>query len=117
MNTRECGRGGEDAAAKYLIAHGFEILAKNYSMKTNFQGGEIDIIAKKGARIHFVEVKVRNTNTFGTGRDAVGQHKQRTIRALAARWLQSKKLYDKIDSCFDVAEIKDSVVDYFENVF
>jgi len=117
MNTRESGRTGEDIAADYLAARGFEIIARNYSIKANFQGGEIDIIAKKKDRIHFIEVKVRNTGLFGLGREAVGFKKQRTIKMLATRWLQSKKLYNEIDVSFDIVEIDNGLVDFFENVF
>ncbi|OCR96105.1 hypothetical protein CFT85387_02365 [Campylobacter fetus subsp. testudinum] len=43
----------ENAAAKYLLSQGFEILEKNFHSKF----GEIDIIAKKDDILHFIEVK------------------------------------------------------------
>ncbi len=44
---------GEDIASKFLMKHGFLVLERNYLRKW----GEIDIVARRGAKIHFVEVK------------------------------------------------------------
>jgi putative endonuclease len=57
MNSRaknkETGQLGEDIACRFLVKHGFEIGERNYWKKC----GEIDIVAKKGDKLHFVEVK------------------------------------------------------------
>lgn len=57
MNNRaqnkETGHLGEDIACRFLMKHGFDILERNYWKKC----GEIDIIAQKDKKIHFVEVK------------------------------------------------------------
>ena len=50
---RKIGDIGENIACKFLMKRGFEIIEKNYNKKW----GEIDIIAKKGQKLHFVEVK------------------------------------------------------------
>lgn len=50
---QKIGKIGEDLAEKYLISKGFDIVCKNYTKKW----GEIDVIAKKGSMIHFIEVK------------------------------------------------------------
>ena len=50
---RRIGNLGEDLASRYLTKHGFDIIEKNYLKKC----GEIDLIAKKEGKIHFVEVK------------------------------------------------------------
>jgi Holliday junction resolvase-like predicted endonuclease len=50
---RKIGDIGENIACKFLMKRGFEILEKNYLKKW----GEIDIIARKGNKLHFVEVK------------------------------------------------------------
>jgi len=116
-NNRAKGTLGEKLAAKYLRDNGFEILVQNYSPKANFQGGEIDIIARKGDRIHFVEVKSRSTDRFGMGREAVTVQKQKVIRKLAARYLVERGLYDTASCCFDVIEINGDRVEYFFNCF
>jgi putative endonuclease len=50
---RKIGDIGENIACKFLMKRGFEIIEQNYSKKW----GEIDIIAKKGEKLHFIEVK------------------------------------------------------------
>jgi putative endonuclease len=50
---RKIGDLGENIACKFLVKRGFEIVEKNYNKKW----GEIDIIARKGQKLHFVEVK------------------------------------------------------------
>jgi len=50
---RKIGDIGENIACKFLVKRGFEIIEKNYNKKW----GEIDIIARKGQKLHFVEVK------------------------------------------------------------
>jgi len=49
----QVGQIGEETACKYLKKHGFEIVERNYWKKW----GEIDIVARKGNMVHFVEVK------------------------------------------------------------
>jgi putative endonuclease len=49
----EIGKLGEDLACRFLVKHGFEVIERNYWKKW----GEIDIIAKKQKKIHFIEVK------------------------------------------------------------
>jgi putative endonuclease len=51
--TQKIGQIGEDIACKFLIKQGFVIIERNYTRKY----GEIDIVAEKQGRVHFVEVK------------------------------------------------------------
>ena len=121
MNTKTIGFHGEDVASRFIEKQGLKILARNYSPKTNFQGGEIDIIAKRGETVHFIEVKSRSTDTFGLGREAVTGKKQKTIRRIAERWLLENNLYDKTWVSFDVVEIMERngtpAIEFFENCF
>ena len=50
---KDIGNLGERVAAEYLRRHGFTVIDRNVARKT----GEIDIIARKGETLHFVEVK------------------------------------------------------------
>jgi putative endonuclease len=50
---RKIGDAGENVACRFLVKHGFEIVEQNYSKKW----GEIDIVARKNEKLHFVEVK------------------------------------------------------------
>ena len=47
------GKFGEDIACKFLMKHGYRIVERNYAKKW----GELDIVAKKGGKVYFVEVK------------------------------------------------------------
>lgn len=51
--SQALGRKGEERAVEYLLAQGFKIIARN--VHTRY--GEIDIVAQKGERLHFIEVK------------------------------------------------------------
>jgi len=117
QSTRTKGINAEIQAAEYLQENGFHLVAMNYSIKANRHGGEIDIIAKRGGRIHFVEVKCRTTDAFGLGRESVNAHKQKTIRRIATWWLVEKNLYDIAPTSFDVIEITGNNIEYFENCF
>lgn len=72
------GRSGEDRACQLLEREGFEILARN--LRTRF--GEIDILAREGSDLVFVEVKARSTLEAAV--EAVDGRKQRRIGHLAA---------------------------------
>lgn len=75
------GRLGEDAAAEFLKSKRYKILKCNYKNKM----GEIDIIARKGEDLIFVEVKTRSSEKFGTPAEAVTYYKKQRI-VNAAKW-------------------------------
>lgn len=88
MNSKadgaQAGRDGEAAAAAFLESLGFRILRRNL----RGPGGEIDIVAREGRTLVFVEVKVRRGAAFGRAIEAVDWRKRRRIRTLAADFLQ-----------------------------
>ena len=78
------GAGGEHIAEEYLIAHGAQILTKNFQAA----GAEIDIIARMDERIGFVEVKARFGSRYGTPGEAITQAKAAKIRRAALVYLK-----------------------------
>lgn len=54
VSKQQTGKLGEDIATRYLQDKGYAVLARNFKRKT----GEIDIVARRGSAIVFVEVKV-----------------------------------------------------------
>lgn len=77
-SARTLGDRGEAAAAKFIKAEGFRIIEKNFRCKS----GEIDIIARDGDTVVFVEVKTRSSDGYGSPVEAVGPVKiRRIIRA------------------------------------
>lgn len=65
-NHLPVGARGEKAAKIYLEKCGYKILATNFTNTTGRRLGEIDIIAKDGEEIVFVEVKTRNEHSGGS---------------------------------------------------
>ena len=61
MNRRETGTQYEERAAEYLIAQNYQILERNYRIRS----GEIDIIARDGTVLVFIEVKYRKNEESG----------------------------------------------------
>ena len=78
------GRLGEDLACAELRRRGYAILARRFRTRH----GEIDIIARDGDVLVFVEVKARSSTRFGGARAAVTWPKQRKIMMMAQRYLQ-----------------------------
>ncbi|MGL4974244.1 MAG: YraN family protein [Bosea sp. (in: a-proteobacteria)] len=74
------GRVAEHVAALFLMAKGYRILARRYGGK----GGEIDLIAKRGDTIAFVEVKARDTMEAALG--AITSEKQRLVAKRVRSW-------------------------------
>jgi len=77
------GQWGEEIAARHLAAQGYQILARN--ARTAY--GEIDIVARQGAEVVFVEVKTRTTLAFGWPEEAVTPRKLSHIARAALAWL------------------------------
>jgi len=101
MNLKQVGRFGEDLAVDFLRKQGYEILRTNFRCRF----GEIDIIAKEGKTIVFVEVKTRKSLKFGLPSESVNFKKQLHIKRVAEYFIayhlsQGKYLYR-----FDVVEI------------
>jgi len=113
MSTFLIGRSGENEAAKFLEKNGYNIIKKNY----HAANGEIDIIAKKGRHLSFVEVKTRKDISFGYPSDAVTFRKQQKIINTAKAFLTYYDEYDEVS--FDVCEVylKERRVNYIENAF
>lgn len=82
------GKMGEDYACDILFELGYEILDRNFSSKY----GEIDIVARKGGVIAFVEVKTRKSGGLVSGFEAVTTNKQRKIIVTAMWYLKNHKL-------------------------
>jgi putative endonuclease len=94
------GISGEDLACAELQRRGYAIVERRYRTRL----GEIDIIAKDGLTIVFVEVKARMTQEFGGAAAAMTGWKQRRIARMAADYLARQKRQD-CPCRFDVVAI------------
>ncbi|OHB33860.1 MAG: YraN family protein [Desulfuromonadaceae bacterium GWC2_58_13] len=94
------GRWGEDQAVVYLRRQGLKIIERNLRTPV----GEIDIIARHGRTLVFIEVKTRRSLAYGTPQEAVGPVKQRQILR-AAQWYLADIGAVGTQSRFDVIAI------------
>ncbi|MBQ8110906.1 MAG: YraN family protein [Clostridia bacterium] len=112
MNNRGAGALGEADARAYLERKGTKILEMNFRRAT----GEIDIIARQGKTILFVEVKRRSSLRYGRPAEAVDRAKQAHILRTAALYLQENRLSDA-PVRFDVVEVLPGEIRHIENAF
>lgn len=101
MSKREFGEKLEQFAAKELNNAGLKIIAQNYLCKM----GEIDLIARDGDNLVFVEVRYRKSLQFGGSVESVDRKKQRRITLAAEHYLQTHKLTNKVPCRFDIFAI------------
>ena len=85
MSTTSTGRAAEDAAAKYLLSQGYEILEQNWRTRWC----EIDIVAKSGEVVTFFEVKYRKSEQWGSGLEYITSKKLSQMRFAADFWVSS----------------------------
>lgn len=100
----------EDAAAMHLKSHGYKIIEQNWKTKWC----EIDLIASKGNRVHFVEVKYRRVNSWGDGLSAITPKKLNQMSFAAKLWMSSHP-YDLVSlSCLSLSGEDFRIEDHIE---
>ena len=99
-NKRKIGNFGEDAVCAMLERQGAEILCRNFTVR----GGEIDIIAKSGEYLLFVEVKTRRPGALTSGAAAVNTKKRHFLIRTAEQYLLKNPC--DLQPRFDVAEVE-----------
>lgn len=87
---RLLGQWGENVAALHLEAKGLVILARNWRRR----GGEIDIVARDGQTVAFVEVKTRRGRAFGAPEEALTPHKAQKLMELGQQYIVDEGLDD-----------------------
>jgi putative endonuclease len=83
----EVGRFGEQLAVDYVSRAGLAVLDRNWRCID----GEVDIVARDGAALVFIEVKTRSSDAFGDPAEAVTPAKAARVRRLAVRWLAAQR--------------------------
>lgn len=87
------GSAAEDLAARYLEDQGLAIVDRNWRCRA----GEIDLVAREGATLVFVEVRLRTSAAFGGAPASVDAHKQRRILAAARQYLAGRDVACRCD--------------------
>jgi putative endonuclease len=118
-SPRALGRRGEEVAVRYLSAKGYSILERGFR---TFRG-EIDIIARQGETLVFVEVKTRRSTEFGFPDESVNLSKQNQVRKIAQGYLLKKHLPENATPCrFDILSVvwaggRGLAITHLENAF
>jgi putative endonuclease len=112
------GEWGEDQAARFLKRKGFKILGRRVRLDRD----ELDIVARHGGVLVFVEVKTRKNEEFGRAVSAVNRGKRASLSRGAFHYL--RRLREKPDFFrFDVIEVigekekGDPEIRHIENAF
>lgn len=114
MNKRIKGKDKEELAAKFLENKGYIIVETNFRVRQ----AEIDIVAKDGSTIVFVEVKYRSSEKNGNPLEAVDMRKQRQISKAALFYMNTRKIpADTIPIRFDVVGILGEDITHIQNAF
>lgn len=95
----EVGKKGEDLAAIFLAGKGYKVLHQNWRYKYY----EIDIVALKGKKLHFIEVKTRSSSLYGYPEDSVGKKKFKSIKRAVDEYLYLNPGYKWIQ--YDILSI------------
>lgn len=116
MQNNLKGKQGEKIAEGYLKSKGYEILETNFRYS---RIAEIDIIAKTGKTLVFVEVKTRTSEFFGSGAEAVDNRKLANIYAALQYYIHKKKLQNlkpRIDVISILLDKNSFSINHIENI-
>jgi len=115
-DRKTLGARGEEIAVAYLKRQKYRIIETNFRCRC----GEVDIIARDGKTLVFVEVKTRRTASYGLPQLAVTPFKQRQISKAALAYLSKNRLMEE-NARFDVVSIflldTSPTVDHIKNAF
>lgn len=112
-SKRELGFQYEEEAVRYSKDQGYRILCRNFSCRQ----GEIDIVAKEGCYLCFVEVKYRGTARWGDSLSAVDFRKQQRISRTALYYLARHGYGTETPCRFDVVGITPTGTTLIKNAF
>jgi putative endonuclease len=99
-HRKPLGKRGEDVASAALRGAGYRILEHNYRCPL----GEVDIVARKGRTVVFVEVKSESGRRGILPKERVNRRKQAKLTRVAQFYLKQKKLYG-FSARFDVVQV------------
>ncbi len=96
----QLGRAGEQAAGEFLIKRGYTILAQN----VRYPEGELDIVARDGQCLVFVEVRTRRSEKHGEAWEGISRAKRRRVIRAARRFRREARLFS-LPCRFDVLTV------------
>jgi putative endonuclease len=112
MHRVDLGRLAEARAAEHLEALGYTLVERNYRCAI----GELDLVARQGGDLVFVEVRSRADADHGDASYAVGWSKQRQVARVAEHYLGDRR--PAFETCrFDVVAITGDEIAVFQDAF
>jgi len=115
LQRRSLGAWGENIAAEYLRKKGMQIIERNFRCRL----GELDIIARQGDYLVFIEVRTRSSALCGLPQESITATKIKKVRRLAQVYLAQRSLSD-VNVRFDVVAVygvRETTIDHIENAF
>ena len=103
----------ERRARRFLRLRGYRILATNVWVA----GNELDLVARRGGRLVFCEVKSKDGEGFGDPAEMVAREKQRRLRRAAETWLAAHPRLAELEVSFDVLAVRGRRVEHLVNAF
>jgi putative endonuclease len=103
----------ERRAARWYRLRGWKILGTNVWAG----GNELDLIARRGRELRFVEVKEKRGPAYGDPVDAVTPEKQRRVRRAADTWLAARPELDGLVVGFDVVAVQEGRLERLGDAF
>ena len=103
----------ERRARNHLRLRGYRILAANAWAG----GNELDLVARRGHRLVFCEVKQKTGDRFGDPLEMVSREKQRRVRRAAEAWLATRPDLAALDVSFDVVAVRGRRVEHIARAF
>ena len=97
-HRREKTQAGEEIAGLHLINKGYQILDRNWNL---YKGCELDIVAIKDNKLHFIEVKTRSSDKYGEPQIAINKKKMKHILTAIREYRYKRYLHNiefQIDS-------------------
>jgi putative endonuclease len=118
LSSSKKGHEGEDLACSFILKKGLKIIERNYRYG---KVGEIDVVAKDGEQLVFIEVKYRKNLEYGEPEYGITKNKMNQLRKLADIYLFDKNITNT-DCRFDVVAILElekgkPKINYYPNAF
>lgn len=112
MSTVSTGRAAEQLAADFLAAAAYGILDRNWRNRWC----ELDIVARKGNQIHFIEVKYRRDVRYGFAAEYITYEKSARLIRAALAWNQAHRYDGPYQIDVITVEGRDNRIAHLENV-
>ena len=112
-NQREVGTEQEGKAVTYLEEYGYEMMDQNYWCRF----GELDIVARDGKYLCFIEVKYRESNRYGAPEGVISEAKRKKICITSQFYMKEKRIPVDTPVRYDVVLIVGTEIQLIQNAF